>query len=79
MDVVKLGAGASAAYLGVKAMREAGADGEPAVTTITFVAGSAGAAMDGETLVGQPEDDPEANPPEGVSFGLFVGKEVGDR
>lgn len=74
--MIKQATGATHCYFGVKGMREVGPAGEPAVPTITFVAGTEGSNMADACLVGvDPEGDPDAKP-EGVTFDLFKGREV---
>jgi hypothetical protein len=75
LNMIKRATGATSAYIGVKGVREA-TENEPAVPVISFIAGSDGSQMEGKTLIGQPEDDPEGTPAEGVLFDLFIGKEA---
>ena len=75
LEMVKAATGATSCYIGVKAMSAEGAEGEPAMPTITWLAGSEGSAMEGCSQTGASEEDPEGQPAEGVTFALFVGAE----
>lgn len=73
LELVKTATGATSCYIGVKGMTEPDENGS-SVPTVTFLAGSEGSKMEGEMMLGtDTADDPDAPPPDGVTFNLFVG------